>query len=64
MEPNILWQRKDILVMLTEYEAIGSVLQKCSNWSPSILLTIQMLYVIVNVLDREHEPIIYFNRGR
>ena len=63
MEPNILWQRKYILVMLTEYEAIASVLQKCSNLSSSILLTIQMLYVIFNDLDREHEPISYFNRG-
>ena len=53
-----------MLVILTEYEAIASrVLQKYCNWSPSILLTIQMFYVIFNVLDRVHEPIIYFNRG-
>ena len=51
-----------MLVILTEYEAIASVLQKYCNWSPSILLTIQMFYVIFNVLDRVHEPIIYFNR--
>ena len=53
-----------MLVILTEYEAITSVLQKYCNWSPSIPLTIQMFYVIFNVLDRVHEPIIYSNEKK